>query len=97
MSNITIGHVFERRAPTIFGERLTLSATLFSERREIGWRSADVYPSAHNEGATHGVLLRDGGHGAFTGRGGNFCGKDWSREDAEAAARAWVEKGVRPC
>ena len=96
-ADITVGHVFERRAPTIFGERLTMRANLFSDRCEIGWRAAEVYPNAHNEGATHGLLLWDGGHGAFTGPGGDFCGKDWSREDAEAAARAWVENGVRPC
>ena len=96
-ADITVGPVIEQRTAVIFGERLTLSAKLLNDRRAIGWRLAEVYPNAHNEGATHGVLLWDGGHGAHTGPGGDFCGKDWAREDAEAAARAWVEKGARPC
>lgn len=64
-------------------------------RFEYDGRRADVYPNAHNGGQTFGlrtnkVLVHQ--YDLLD----KFHGFGWAREDALAAAKAWVNDGVMP-
>lgn len=60
-------------------------------------RTAEVYPNAHNGGATFGLSINtQTKHMTTQWPGGRFCGPGWSKDVACEAARLWVQKGVLP-
>lgn len=68
----------------------------FEVRDGATTRIAEVYPNAHNDGATYGVNVNTYGRGLETWPGGKFMGASWTLSDATVAARAWVRDGVMP-
>lgn len=64
----------------------------FAWRSNAEYRRAEVYPNAHNDGETFGLVTATERHGS----GEVFHGAGWTRVAALAAAKAWVNDGVRP-
>ena len=56
-------------------------------------RCADTYPNARNQGATWGLRTYTD---AFGRQGEVWWGAGWAKADAEAAAVAWVTRGIAP-
>ncbi len=64
----------------------------FAWRSGSAYRRAEVYPNAHNDGETFGLVTATERHGADE----VFHGAGWARVAALAAAKTWVNDGVRP-
>lgn len=52
-------------------------------------RSAEIYLNQQNK-TTYGLRIGDGGYPS------GFCGKDWTKKAALAAAYAWIARGTHP-
>ena len=55
-------------------------------------RSAEIYPNAHNKGATFGLQLHQSKN--YEREAENWRGAHWHWEDAKKAAWEWVNNGI---
>lgn len=67
---------------------------VFAWRKGQHQRTAEVYPNAHNKGATYGLKTFE--RIGFGGTQENFHGANWDLGDARAAAKAWAHESTIP-